>query len=452
MKTTNIYIIVLTLFFSVSLQAQTKSTSEANELFDGLVNTFQDVKDDINETANDVKNKPGDVLNEIKDGLDKISFWEKFMQGDILLVMKADKDKPWRNITESNSDYTEGFYYLDLGDNSLEIKFDWDNRALIMEGESSGYSFGKYSSHGEYEIFGKKEKELVQYTDKDGNWYSPVEDMEGYEHIKYIKFNAKQMAVSGLQGLLDLSIDSKVEEIKNYLFQLILHYQIDLVKIGAELGGSEYSLPLELHKLLQNFDEKNAEFQKKLEEAIKAILSKELEEIGGFPIFIHWAFIYSPEVIKKYYGNKVNETKSDCDGYANACSKFTVLQGPDKGKSMEFDRLGRLKFINSLEDGTAKFFYDKDITVTLPDPSVVMSLSDLTGDIFKQRNMEENYEKKRASQREEERELKNEETQQEIDQMRQEELESLREDLKEAVTPQEREAIQEKIKDLEKLM
>ncbi|TBN06708.1 hypothetical protein EYD45_02155 [Hyunsoonleella flava] len=396
MKTTNIYIIVLTLLLSVSVQAQTKSTSAGNEAYKGIENSFLDFKDDVIETVNDVKDKANDVLDDIKDGLDKISFWDKFMQGDIQLIMKGSNE---RVELESDSaidarGYKRNYYLKEIGDNSLEIRFDWDNRTLIMEGETSGWDFGRSFSSGKISDYKKDSKKFVQYTDKDGNWYTPVEDMEGYENIEYIKFNAKQMAVSNLQKLLDLSMDDKVEKIKIYLFQLIQHHQIDLAMLGGG-GGGEYSLPMGLYKLLQNFDEKNAELQKKLEEAIKMILSKELEEIGGFPIFIHWAFIYSPEVIKKYYGNKVDKKTFDCDGFANACSKFTVLQGPDKGKSMEFDRLGRLTFINSLKEGTAQFFYDKDITVTLPDPSVVMDMSNMMSDIFKQRNMEDNYKKKK---------------------------------------------------------
>ena len=101
-------------------------------------------------------------------------------------------------------------------------------------------------------------------------------------------------------------------------------------------------------------------------ETIKKLLSKELEVIGGFPIFIHWAIIYSPEVIKKHYGNKVSETTFDCDGFSNACTKLTIISGKEKGKLMLFDRYGRLVFIDTKGEGTALFQYDRDITVNLP--------------------------------------------------------------------------------------
>lgn len=388
MKTTNIYIIVLTLLLSVPVQAQTASTSGANELFDGLVNTLHDVKDDVIETANKVKDKLNDVRDKNKENIEKLEFALKFRTGDIKLIMKKNKDVTEEDMTliaVPISKQGDMFGYREfLTDASLSVEFDWDNRALKMVGKSkSNAEMGILGYLGGSDIQIDKEENITQYTDKDGNWYTPVEDMEGFEDKRYIKFNAKQMAVDRLRSMIDIDIEvlaNKLEMIVRYLEQLI---DWDREYAGGLLG-------YRLQDLIKSEDA----LDENLNEAIKAILSKELEEIGGFPIFIHWAFKYSPEAIKKYYGNKVSETKLDCDGYTNACSKFKVLQGPDKGKSMSFDRLGRLTFINSLKEGTAKFFYDRDITVTLPDPNEVITLSSMMGKIRGKQKQQEEQTKK----------------------------------------------------------
>lgn len=394
MKTKNI-LITLTILLSTVLKAQTKSTSVSYPATDGIVNSLNKfIDDDFSEKVGDVKEKSDGILNEIKDVFEGINFWEKFMQNDIRLKMIVKNENKGRTRLDDGvkDGGGSGFYAYNIGDDELYVEFDWDNRALSMIGNSSKteYYNGTKTMGGSklFEVGGKDK--IVQYTDKDGNWYSPVEDMEGYEHVKYIKFNAKQMAVDMLNSWLDLSIELNTNKLVSELLGIASTIDIENPVMNFAAEGPIYGLLVTMIDPNIGFehyetrgDAAQIELQNKLNEAIKALLNKKLEEIGGLPIFIHWAFIYTPETIRQHYGSMVKETPFECDGVANACTKFTVLQGEDSGKSMEFDSYDRLKFINAKKDGTANFFYDKDITVTLPDPSEVMSLSNIMGDLLK---------------------------------------------------------------------
>jgi len=101
-----------------------------------------------------------------------------------------------------------------------------------------------------------------------------------------------------------------------------------------------------------------------LKEVIKALLNEKYAELIGFPVFIHWAFLYSPDLIKSKFN--VSEKKFDCNGIPGGCTELTVLSGEDKGKSMRFDQYNRLIFIDAKKEGTAQFQYGFDFTVNLP--------------------------------------------------------------------------------------
>ncbi len=338
MKTTNIYIIVLTLLLSVSVQAQTTSTSSGNEAYKGIENTLLDFKDDVIETVSDVKDKADDILDDIKDGIEKIAYLEKFMRGDIRLLMLSIEENSKFNYSGIKIFTENGFdLYTRNEDNtsSLYIEFDWDNRAQKMVGKGDAFDshigFLSTDAGGDIGKFTNKAHSSVQFTDKESYWYVPLKAESG--NTMFIKFNAKQMAVESLKTLQDLAIDLKASDFAKILMGLMSKLDFQnllssippenyLAAIFSELGQIDYA---EMNNL---GDEKISEIEEKIKELIEQLLSQQLKEIGGFPIFIHWAFIYSPEVIKKHYGNKASETTFDCDGFSNACTKLTITSYP----------------------------------------------------------------------------------------------------------------------------
>ncbi len=442
MKTKYI-LIALTLLLSTALQAQSEAASENNGFMDGLVNTLDNFKDDALEAVEDVV---GNVtMDDVKDAFKKIGFWEKFMQGDIRLIMKKHDDFYLTGVSTSKQGDMFGYREFSI-DASLSVEFDWDNRALKMVGKGERFvEMGNIGYLGGADIEKHFEDNIVQYTDKDGYWYVPVKfegqafANEGLSGEKYVRFNAKQMAIDNLNDILDLSIDLMTDKLTSELIGLtsVIDFTNPEILIAGDgvlgllvmsLKNKEYAK--ELWNNAENLgDEKHLEFQKDVEETINALLSKELEKIGGFPVFIHWAFLYSPEVISAKYGNKVEKTSFNCEGVPKGCLKFTIKSGPDKGKSMAFDRQGRLKHINALKEGTATYYYDQDITVKIPE---ALDLGWYFGNKKRNQELYEEVTKKRNKQRYEK------------------ELKILKEELKSATSEEERKEIKDRIEEMEK--
>lgn len=346
MKTTYIYI-VLTLVLCFSLQAQTKSTSDSNEAFKGIEKTLSMFVNDL-------------INNSY--GLKEYRRLVKLTQSDIRLMMFGSKKKETINyLNTQNTEYSkEGFYFQKLeSQDYLYVQFDWDNGALVMIGEPSksydefGY-FGKWTNNG-YEdeeripISVNKKDKIVQFTDKDGFWYVPMKLGSG--NTIFIKFNAKQSFQKISKDLFAITLQdyaTRIGEMLVYIGSVIDWQRLDALNPGYIAGL----------KLI--------EIQNQTKEGLEALLKERYRNLEGFPIFIHWALLYSPESIKRYYGNKVSETTFDCDGFSNACTKLTITSGKENGKLMLFDRYGRLVFIDTKGEGTALFQYGRDITVNLP--------------------------------------------------------------------------------------
>lgn len=433
MKTTYIHIALL-LLLSFSLQAQTE-TNEAYSIASAL-NYFTD---DAVKTADNTNEKSDGIIDIITDVFKKIGFWEKFMQGDIRMILETEKGGVWFEEYKGKLETKDN---PKLNNGKMVAEFDWDNRALMMHMTASEtiIEFG-----GSVNFYANQSTNHKQYTDKDGYWYVPVQfegqsfAIEGLSGEKHVRFNAKQMAVANLNDILDLSIDLMTDKLASELIGLtsIIDFTnpkiliagdgvlglLVMTLIDKEFGKNSWNN-------LENLgDEKQLEIQKELKETIKALLSKELEAIGGFPVFIHWAFFYSPEVISAKYGNKVTPKPFDCEGVSNGCLKFTVKSGPDKGKSMTFDRQGRLKHINALKEGTATYYYDQDITVKIPE---ALDLSSYFGNKKRNQELYEEVSKKINKQNYEK------------------ELKTLKEELKSATSEEEKKEINDRIEDIEK--
>jgi hypothetical protein len=401
------------------------------------VNAQNDLQDMFAGFEATTREKYSNVSDDVKEGLRQ--YWLR--QSDIRMTMESVKG----GVAIINSGGNIG-NNSDLNNGKIYAEFDWDNKALMMhltadeaivEGSIFGVPFNfeknQYTNH-------------KQYTDKDGYWYVPYDDPNG-EH-EYIKFNAKALALSVMNDMLDISNDLKAIELA--MAFIGFNSELDLTKVRYDYGP-KYLFEEAVRRIyldpqyLEKGKEITAEFQEKLKEAIKDLLKKDMAETVGFPVFIHWALMYSPNTIKAKFN--VNQATLTYRGIPN-CTKLTVVSGTEKDKSMIFDQYDRLIFINALKDGTVKYYYDKDVTVTIP---AAITLNSIIGGIEEKRVNESSEEAKKAAKEAVEAAKREVERKKEIERLRNEEIAKLEEQLKEAITPQEREEIQQKIKELKEL-
>lgn len=80
-----------------------------------------------------------------------------------------------------------------------------------------------------------------------------------------------------------------------------------------------------------------------------------------FPI-LEWAWVYK---IENFEHPDFRKERIDCRG-ESGCTKFTVLNGRDKGAYIIFDAKRRLALIDDIKTGTAEYTYEP-CTVTLPE-------------------------------------------------------------------------------------
>lgn len=348
MKTKHILLAMIFISY-VSLQAQSSSSSKYNDPWNGIQNS-------VNNLFTDTKLSPE---------LEKLLWWAMIQNGDIIM---------WMNATygdEAHIKLKGGMpigHFTTASNKEIYGEFDWDNKALSLRSKSDE-SFS--SLHiGAIPILGRKNpaEEITQYTDKDGYWYVPYNpekegDWQGPEqNIKYLKFNAKKFAASAMEGYIDLYDDLHMENIGYAIYYLLENFDWEALGFDFEEEWAEDNA-VYLMKLFQEF---NGELTAEMKEIIKQLLDKELAHKIGFPVFIHWAFMYRPDVIRKKF--EVDEKQFYCyDSMPDhLCTKLTVKSGPEKGKFMIFDKFNRLVYIDAGKEGTVEYAYDLDLTVNLP--------------------------------------------------------------------------------------
>lgn len=435
MKTKYIILTITLLFcFSKSVEAQ----NDLGAMFAGFESTAREEFSNISE--------------DVKENLRK--YWLR--QGDIQMWMNAkyEQDTDQMSFDEAHGIGTQTTAY----ESEIYGEFDWDNKALMMKGTTTAHESSYEVSLGAIGAWGEKkvenpEETIVQYTDKDGYWYVPYDDPNGVHD--YIKFNAKQTAQGALEAGQDLLMEIWLNDTATQLLGLSdsisLHWELWLLFFLDDYNIKKPNSKEENEEWMQDFgDAITYKKLEKIKEVLKVLYDEKMAETVGFPVFIHWALMYSPNYIKAI--EKVSPSKYDCNGIKNGCTKLTVTTGENKGKSMKFDQYDRLTYINSLKDGTVRFAYDKDLTVNLPRAVTLSSMitsigadniereKDREKDREKEKNMWDNYVK-----------LKEKERKEEIENLREQEITELEKQLNEATTPQEREAAQEKIKELEAL-
>ena len=236
---------------------------------------------------------------------------------------------------------------------SIYAEFDWDNLAekMIVEG-------GK---DAEFETY-------TAYTDRHGNFIVPYEGT-------HLRMNPKKAILDNSLEILGASF--YLEQFVDLLYPYLAEAHSFLVSVILELGMGAGPLGSELLSFLNELSEfgmlypgKEAFIEGTISpENVKELLDKLAQEkytsTVGFPVFIHWALMYSPDLLKAHFS--VTDTTVECpDGSGPNCTQSTVTSGPEKGKSMTFDPFGRLVYINAKKDGRVRFAYGKDLTVNIP--------------------------------------------------------------------------------------
>lgn len=423
MKTKNI-LLAATLLYSLFVTAQAQNDKWGS--FDGIQSTFNNV---FNSDPFEKEARKALRLFMLR-------------TNDISMFMKVD-------IALKRNELGNGFYYtVKEKKNSMYAEFDWDNLAQSMHVITSAHREGILKENVGIPFTTDKGTNHYQYTDKEGYWYTPFDDPNNPG--LYVKTNAKQAAINQLNELLDISdflnYEILMNRIKKLTTGLLYHHKIHL--------GEPNFIEIFLHQMEKHIvGATSSQSQQKMKEAIEALMNERYSEIVGFPVFIHWALIYSPDIIKGKYN--VVEAKVSCNNLPNECTKLTVASGKEKGKFMVFDQYDRLILINSKKEGTVKYNYDRDLSVILPPAmtfaeTVFYNRKQNAGDKRKKEMDETIKEAKEKAKKKGGKDEKQKEKEKE--RLRNEELAKLEEQLKEAVTPQEREEIQQKIKELKELI
>ncbi|SRR5690606_2956856 len=236
---------------------------------------------------------------------------------------------------------------------SIYAEFDWDNLAekMIVDG-------GKESEVESY----------TAYTDRHGNFIVPYEST-------YLRMNPKKAILDNRLEILGAAFDLAL------LVDLLYPYVADahslLVAAILDLGMGAGPLATEIIVLLNMLNELGMAYPskeafiegtvspEKVKELLDQLAQEKVTSTVGFPVFIHWALMYSPDLLKAHF--PVTDSKVECpDGSGPNCTQSTVSRGPEKGKSMTFDSFGRLVYINAKKEGRVRYAYDRDLTVNIP--------------------------------------------------------------------------------------
>lgn len=287
---------------------------------------------------------PGSVWGGIAGSLNK--FVDKFE-----LSMDANEAMRWMAIYNSDirmwmQEVPGGAYQpaFDKGakgrsaGGSIYAEFDWDNLAekMIVDGGEP----------------------YTAYTDKHGFMYFP------YENI-YLKINPKNAIQENALQIFGVALELS-ELVQLHLDKFIVVSELLRTVAGRFSGTTNplYKGIADVYPTLAAFVNGRG-IVELTSDLLDQLAREKFSSIVGFPVFVHWALMYSPDLLKSKFS--VTETTVDCpDGSGNNCTKCTVASGKEKGKSMTFDQYGRLIYIDAKKDGNVKYAYDKDLTVNVP--------------------------------------------------------------------------------------
>lgn len=342
-----------------------------------------------------------------KQGILKVIFLCMITLSSLNLAQAQSNSSPWWdglkeglenfvNDVENSPEAKEAWRWMTIYNTDIRM---WMNGGMA---KSSGSSKGraKESVYAEFDWDNLAEKMVVTgieksgpvvhtlYTDKTGNLYSPYEG-------GYIKVNVPK-TILDLNGTIDLlgksiAINELLAANSAHFNQALEMFSILYSSLGGREGIgfltniiSNYIYQLTgrssnpLGALLDYSDAdlinvidglRNLLVENGLSGGIADMLANlqradDMGSLVGFPIFIHWAMLYSSETIRSQF--PVTESEVSCPDGSTGCTKLTISSGKERGKSVTFDQFGRLVYIDALKDGNCRFSYDRDLTVNLP--------------------------------------------------------------------------------------
>jgi hypothetical protein len=252
---------------------------------------------------------------------------------------------------------------------SLYAEFDWQNLAESMHVRSSASEAGISSML--LNLGDTREvpaKDFMMYIDSQGLWYVPTKDGT---YIRVDLARQMQQMAKTLQVGIEMAIEAKAAQMLDQLAVLALMELPD----GADSWLNEF-VPVEVLTTAYSLASPGTSIT---EEALKPLLKNLAEfrarKVEAFPAFIHFAFLISPAAARSHFN--VSEETVTWRGQ-DGCTRMTVVSGKDAGYQVVFDRHGRLIHLRDTAGDTADYWYDRDVTVTLP-PAMDMNTSFLKG-------------------------------------------------------------------------
>lgn len=270
-------------------------------------------------------------------------------RGDIRMRMRAQGEASAGGIGLGEAGALIWWEETPLGEDELYAEFDWANLAMSMRVQSSG-SEGSLWVLGEELDASQEAQDITMYFDRTGTVYVPI------GNGNYVSANLPNM-FGQMSGALQVGIDNAIESSVGEQLDLL----VGLVGMGLVNIPPGY-LDVGIQEILEEYASSGGadSLLQELRDELERLTRLQFEAIGAFPPLIHFAFIYSPEIVRSSIA--VREETVNWQGRED-CTRMTITSGGDAGYVFVFDRLGRLAHLRDTDGSTATYWYDDDVTV-----------------------------------------------------------------------------------------
>ncbi len=322
--------------------------------------------DGIQSSLNRFMDSAAEVYDSLKPKFDEYLRYAALLSSDIRMRMNATSPEDWVGAMSPGA-WSPFLYMLETeSEGSIYAEFDWQNQAQSMRVKSSESKTILGSPLGILEGV-HAAQDFTMYIDAQNYWYVPTDD---YGYIRINALGAMGDIARQLEFSIEAAIDAQVTEMLDELAELAIG---ELWNFRAD--GNDWLndfIPMEIIRAysiaLENSGGSVTEAHlRAVEEKLKAVLEKLAErrhqQIEIFPALIHFAFIVSPTMARTQFN--VREETLVWRGQNN-CTKMTVVSGQEAGYQIVFDRYGRLIHLRGTDGATADYWYDRDVTVTIP--------------------------------------------------------------------------------------
>ena len=332
-----------TIILSLSITTYAQNQSGA---FDGLQNSLNQFVDAASETYQNLQQNYDELL--------RISW---LMGTDVRMRMNAKFDP-----TSYGNMYLGIMTWTTEHTGSLYAEFDWQNMSESIRARSSESEVGAAVAFLGTKTRKNEAQDFMMYVDALGFWYVPTE-IEGNEvYVRVHLMNSIQNVAAGLEIAIEAAIEANVAQMLD---------QLAILAITAQGDWMSGLIPPEVALAYYASDGNVAEGV--LEQALEELALLQYEQISSLPPLIHFAFVISPTLARTQFN--VQESTVTWDGQEN-CTKMTVVGGSDNGYVVVFDKYGRLIHLRDTDDGTADYWYDRDVTVNIP-PAVSINMGNI---------------------------------------------------------------------------